>query len=435
MKLSELKNKKLPNSPGVYFFKKGRQILYIGKATSLHDRVRSYFSNDLIKTRGPALVDMVTNSTTVTFEKTDSVLEALILESDLIKKHQPKYNTKERDDKSFNYVIVTDEVFPRIILVRGHDLKEKKFKDPIKKQFGPFPNAGQLREALKLIQRIFPFFDTNKPVDKLNFADRKRLGLNIQMGIYPDVFEGDVTEKEYKKTIRHITLFFEGKKKQILRQLKKQMKEKSNNLEFERAAEIKKTIFALEHINDIALMKDEQEILLGLGSESKIKIDRVESYDIAHTSGSETVGVMVVSENGRLNKSEYKKFIIKSAKKGDDYGALVEVLTRRFNHVEWNFPTLIVIDGGLGQLGVAERFLQQRISVETNALTKKQLKQIEIISVIKDDKHKAREILISEESLQKTVSKPSFKKEIFKINEETHRFAINFHRKRRGVIK
>jgi excinuclease ABC subunit C len=179
MNLSDFKKQNLPDNPGVYFFKKGREILYIGKATSLRDRVRSYFSDDLIKTRGPALVDMVTQSNSVDFQDTDSVLEALILESTLIKKHQPKYNTKERDDKSFNFVIVTNEKFPRILLVRGHDLKTGKFDAPIKNKYGPFTNAGQLREALKLIQRIFPFFDTNKPVDQLNNVDKKRVGLNI----------------------------------------------------------------------------------------------------------------------------------------------------------------------------------------------------------------------------------------------------------------
>jgi excinuclease ABC subunit C len=445
MNLSDFKKQNLPDNPGVYFFKKGREILYIGKATSLRDRVRSYFSDDLIKTRGPALVDMVTQSNSVDFQDTDSVLEALILESTLIKKHQPKYNTKERDDKSFNFVIVTNEKFPRILLVRGHDLKTGKFDAPIKNKYGPFTNAGQLREALKLIQRIFPFFDTNKPVDQLNNVDKKRVGLNIEIGIYPNIFSEDKdsktsAEKEYKRNIKHIKYFFEGKKKKILQQLKKQMKELSKNLEFERANEIKKTIFALDHINDIALMKDEQEIFSrgsrgGDGDSAGIgKINRIESYDIAHTAGSETVGVMIVSGGGQFQKNEYKKFIIKSTTKNDDYAALAEVLTRRFNHLEWTFPELIIIDGGKGQLGVAERFLADRIRIETNALIKSKLQKIRVISVVKDDKHKAREILGSDESL-KVLKNNMPEKEIFRINEETHRFAINFHRKRRGMIK
>lgn len=409
MNISYFKKNKLPNSPGVYFFKKGKEILYIGKATSLKDRTKSYFSKDLIKTRGPAILDMVTQSSKIDFQKTDSVLEALILESELIKKYQTKYNTKERDDKSYNYVIITDEKYPRVILVREHDLKEGKFLSPIKKQFGPFPNAGQLRDALKLIQRIFPFFDIKKPVSDLNSADKNRLNLNVQIGIYPNI-DSDNFESDYKNTIRHISLFFQGQKKEILRQLKKQVKIESSQKKFERAAEIQKTIFALEHINDVSLMKKDDTPDFSLG--------RMESYDIAHTSGSQTVGVMVVSENGQFVKTEYKKFIIKTADKNDDYGALLEVLTRRFNHMEWRTPDFVVIDGGIGQLNVAKKFLKG-----------KGLNKIKIFSVVKDGRHKAREILGPKKLAQK------YGDHIIRLNEETHRFAINFHRKRRDMIK
>ena len=192
MTSQQLTKTKLPNTTGVYFFKKGAEILYIGKATSLKDRVRSYFASDLIKTRGPAILDMVTQSTDITFQKTDSVLEALILESNLIKKYQPKYNVKEKDDKSFNCIAVTKEDYPRVLLIRSKDLKDgfRKFK----KVFGPFPNASQLREALKLVRKIFPFFDTNKPVTELTLTDQKRIGLNIQIGLYPNIFSGAVSK-------------------------------------------------------------------------------------------------------------------------------------------------------------------------------------------------------------------------------------------------
>ena len=220
MTSQEFRKKNLPDNPGVYFFKKGTEILYIGKATSLRDRVRSYFSADLIKTRGPAIVDMVFQANDISHQKTDSVLEALILESNLIKKHQPKYNVKERDDKSFNYVGVTKEEFPRIILIRAKDLKTNIYK--LQAKYGPFPNAGQLREALKLIQKIFPFFNTNKPVTEFNSIDKKRIGLNIQLGLYPDVFSGKVSKVEYNKNISKIKLFFEGKTKRIISNLKKE---------------------------------------------------------------------------------------------------------------------------------------------------------------------------------------------------------------------
>src|SRR3989344_5407330 len=143
---------KLPEKPGIYMFKKGEKILYIGKATSLRNRVSSYISKRLFEMRGPLLEKMVKEANNISWKVTDSVLEALILEANLIKKHQPPYNTKEKSDKSFNYVVITKEKFPKVIIVRGSNIKNRVFK----KVFGPFPNGIQLREAIKLIRRIFP---------------------------------------------------------------------------------------------------------------------------------------------------------------------------------------------------------------------------------------------------------------------------------------
>ncbi len=131
--------KKLPDSPGVYFFKKGRDILYIGKATSLRDRVRSYFNADVVDSRGPLIIQMIDLATSVLFRRTDSVLEAVILEAELIKKYQPKFNTKEKDNKSFNYVIITNDGYPRVLIERGRSLWNLVPKLKIKKMFGPFP--------------------------------------------------------------------------------------------------------------------------------------------------------------------------------------------------------------------------------------------------------------------------------------------------------
>jgi excinuclease ABC subunit C len=216
MNLEDLKLIDLPDTPGVYFFRerktKTSKILYIGKATSLRDRVRSYFSNDLMKTRGPAIVDMVTKSLTVTFQETDSVLEALMLEANLIKKNKPKYNTKEKDDRSYYRVIITDEDFPRVLVVRERELKVQKGKYKIKDEFGPYPNAGQLNEALKIIRKIFPFFDTKKVVSEMNDRDQRMLNMKISIGLYPDIFTDNLTKKvskkEYKQNIKNIEVHF-----------------------------------------------------------------------------------------------------------------------------------------------------------------------------------------------------------------------------------
>ncbi len=419
MNLQKLKNKKIPETPGVYFFKKGKNIVYIGKATSLNHRIKSYFSTDLINTRGPAILDMVTLADNVAFKQTDSVLEALLLESALIKEFQPKYNVKERDNKSYNNVVITDEKIPRVLVIRNREIKEGAVDFKIKKIFGPFPNAAQLKEALRLTQRIFPFFDTKKPVDKLNDFEKKKLRLNIQIGIYPDIFSGNVTVSEYQKTIHNISLFFEGRKKQILTSLEKEMRKMAKEQHYEKAGKIIKTIFALKHINDVSILNKESHEIIKDVDENNEQIYRIESYDVAHTFGIETVGVMVVSENQVINKSELRKFILKNSKKHDDYGALLEILERRFHHSEWRFPDLIVVDGGHGQRNVAVKLLKK--------INKKF--KIDIVSVVKDEKHNPRDLLGPKEIIDK------YRSHIMAINAETHRAAITFHRKRRDVIK
>src|SRR3989338_3218417 len=224
--------KKLPTSPGVYFFLGSRKkILYIGKAGSLRDRVKSYFSKDIALSRSPAIQKMVQDACDISFQKTDSVLEAVILEADLIKKFKPKYNTQEKDDKSFNYVVITKEDFPRILLVRGKELFKNKtinLKSEIlnlKSVFGPFPQGGVLKEALKIIRKIFPFRDSCIPPHKQHPNKLENVGMlfekngfgrpcfNRQIGLCPGVCTGEISKEEYAKTIRNIRLFFSGKKK------------------------------------------------------------------------------------------------------------------------------------------------------------------------------------------------------------------------------
>ncbi|MEK7552890.1 MAG: GIY-YIG nuclease family protein, partial [Patescibacteria group bacterium] len=174
--------KKLPDRPGVYFFKRGREILYIGKATSLRDRVRSYFQAEIEQTRGPRLVQMLALATSVSCKTTDSVLEALLLETELIKKHQPKYNSKAKDDKSFWFVVITADPWPRVLTVRGKDLSKQSTRDV----FGPFPNAAELKAALKIIRKIFPWRDYCEP-------HSGQACFNYQLGRCPGVCVGAIT--------------------------------------------------------------------------------------------------------------------------------------------------------------------------------------------------------------------------------------------------
>lgn len=401
MTTEEFKNIKLPDNPGVYFFKKGKDILYIGKATSLQDRVKSYFSSDLIKTRGMLLVDMVAKATTITYEETGSVLEALLRETELIKQHQPYYNSKEKDDKSYWYVGITKESYPTILMIRGKDL-ERQDQKHYSNIFGPFVSGLQLRDALKIIRKIFPY------KDEKCIPNSGKMCFNASIGLCPGMCAGKISEKEYAQEVKKIILFLRGNVKGIVQMLEKEVKGLAKKLEFEKAGEMQKKIYALTHIRDVSLIKKDRVV-----SQGNIEKDiRIEAYDIAHMQGDHMVGVMVVMENGELLKDQYKKFIIKTVKNSNDPAALREILTRRLTHAEWGIPNLIVVDGNEVQKKVAE-----------NVLIEVGQKKISVVSVVKDNRHKAKNIL---GVLQEGVT--SY--DVYKINAEAHRFAIAYFRKK-----
>lgn len=396
MQLVDLKTQDLPDAPGVYRFMRGKTILYIGKATSLKDRTRSYFANDLIKTRGPLIVDMVTQAERIEVTETDSVLEALVLEAALIKKHQPICNTKEKDNKSYSFVVITKEALPRILIERGRTLTFDT--TPYQAVYGPFPSRSQLQEALNIIRKIFPF--------RTDASDSR---LYTQLGLAPDVSTADAT-KAYKETIRHIKLFFQGKKKALIAQLEKQMHALARAQQFEQATKVRNQMFALTHLRDVSLIKRENvAVLSGF---------RIEAYDVAHLSGKNSVGVMTVVEDGEVKKSDYRKFILRKAKRGDDVGSLEEILTRRLSHEEWALPDLIVVDGSVAQRNRA-------LSVLTA-----HAKTIPVVGVVKNDAHKP-ERLLGDATLSTT-----HKHAILLANNEAHRYAIAFYRsKQRKTLK
>lgn len=419
MTIEDFKKIKLPDSPGVYLFEKDTRVLYIGKATSLRDRVRSYFNEGIVTTRGALIKKMLEEANFVDFVKTDSVLEALILEANLIKKFQPRYNIKEKDDKSFNYIVITREDFPRVLIVRGRELQKKYLPSDIKYLFGPFPQEAILKDGLKIIRKMFPFRDECIPYSEMS---DKKLCFNAQIGLCPGICSGKISKIEYGHTINHIKLFFEGKKISLLKILEMEMKEYAKKKKFEKASFLKKTIFGLKHIQDISLIKttipkdspwkslgpNPQEQFLGIGT----RAFRIEAYDIAHMSSSNTTGVMAVIENGWIKKSDYRKFNISDEMSGNDIGSLKEVLERRLKHDEWSNPHLIVVDGSKPQVNIAQKVLD------------KYGYKIAIAGVIKDEKHKPKEIIAD-----KNIS-IKYEKEILLANFEAHRFALSFHRKK-----
>ena len=391
------KIKKLPNSPGVYFFLTSRKkILYIGRATSLKDRVKSYFNTDIAASRGPLIEKMFTEAGDVRCIKTDSVLEAIILEAYLIKKHQPPFNVKEKSDKSFNHVVITNEEFPRVLLIRERELKAKSCE--LKATYGPFPHGSLLRNALKIVRKIFPFRDTCTP-------QSGKPCFNRQIVLCPGICTGEVSKKEYQKTIRNIKLLFEGKKHALIKKITAEMNSAAKNKEFEIAGKIRNTIFSLKHIQDVSLIKPATHNL-------ESKTYKIEAYDVAHMAGKHIVGVMVVSENGEMKKSDYRKFNIKTVKTGNDIGALTEIIERRLTHTEWPLPRLFVVDGGKAQIHTAEKIFQ-KYGIE-----------IPTVGVVKDEHHRPKKILGDKLFISK------YEKEILLANSEAHRFAITFHRKK-----
>lgn len=397
MKKQDLASCGLPDAPGVYFFRDADgTILYIGKATSLKDRVRSYFNPDLMVARGLRLVTMVTLASTVTYQETGSVLEALLLESKLIKDHTPIYNAKEKDDKSFTCVVITKEQFPRVLTMRIRDYEKKFTKKETLVVYGPFASLSQLREAMKIIRKMFPYRDTCE-------VGSAKPCFNAQLTLCPGICTSLISQEDYKKNIANIRKLFEGKKTEIKISLKKDMEDYAKRQLFEKAASVRNTLFALDHIKDISLIKEEDIVAF------KNNNFRIEAYDVAHISGTSRVGVMVVIEGRHIEKDQYRKFKLEE-NTNDDYEGLRQILLRRFSHKEWRFPDLIVIDGGLAHKQTAEKVLASLSLL------------IPCVSVVKDERHKPKDVLGDKVHVDYN------KKEILLANSEAHRFAIGYHK-------
>ena len=453
----------LPDGPGVYqFLDSEKRILYVGKAASLHDRVRSYFSKDLVEARNPAIAGMVAQAKTVAWIETDSVLEALILEANLIKRHQPAYNVADKDNKSFNYLAITKEDFPRVLIIRGRELFGAPLKtgsQKLRAVFGPFPHGGALKEAVKIVRKIFPFRDSictpcedqlttssrkmsearmsegsprteavallralfvrglpsdnlgnrarlDRAVDRVSLGRECRPCFSRQVGLCPGVCIGEISKADYKIRIKHISELFSGNFKGLKRQLAKEMTEAAEAEEFEKAAILRRQCEALEHIRDVSLIKEDREMGISAGGGL-----RIEAYDAAHTAGQETVAVMTVVHNGEAIKDGYRKFKIRSAR-NDDVSALKEAVKRRLGHLEWPLPRVFVIDGGKGQVRAIERVLRDAGIA------------IPVVGVVKSELHRPETIIGDTRITQ------AHERDILLANAEAHRFAITWHRKR-----
>lgn len=396
--------KNVPRTPGVYFYldKSGR-VIYIGKASNLKNRLQSYWQKNIDSKTSKMLI----NAAALKWQKTSSNLEALIWEANLIKKYQPYFNLRQKDDKSFSYIYISKEDFPRVFLSRPTQIINLKSK--ILNYFGPYTSGQEARIAYKLLRKIFTFRDC--PLSKFNLHQKNNqlcIYHNIKLCSAPCVKK--ISKSNYNKTIKSLILFLNGRSRKLITNLKAEMKQLAKNQKFEQAAMIRNQIFALNHIQDIALLKEAPAIL------NNISLNRVEAYDVSTISGQYAVGSMVVFVNNRPDKSEYRKFKIKTVSTTNDVGMIKEILTRRFKHEGWVLPDLIIIDGGKAHFNIAKA-----------VLTKYNL-NIPVLAVAKGPKRKKLDLYYDR---RMNIDN----KLIAQIRDEAHRFAIQYHRKIRDRVK
>ena len=548
--------KKLPAKPGVYLMHDEKdEIIYVGKAISLKNRVRQYFQSS--RNKGAKIEQMVTHIRRFEYIVTDSELEALVLECNLIKEHHPKYNTMLMDDKGYPFIRVTvQEDFPRIMMAR--QMKKDKSK-----YFGPYTSAGAVKDTIELLRKLYHIRSCRRSLPKDIGKERPCLNYHIKQCDAP--CQGYISKEEYRKSVDQVIKFLNGNLDSVVKDLEKKMMEASDNLEFEKAIEYRELLGSVKQIQQkqkitntggedrdiiarakeyrdavvqiffirggkligrdhfylrVAAGDEETEILTSFikqfyagtpyipgeiflpatlqeqgileewlgkkrngrvhlrapkkGEKEKLvelaaknaqmvlekdrerlkreqakttgavreieellgleNLVRMEAYDISNTFGFNSVGSMIVYENGKPKRNDYRKFKIKGVSGIDDYASMREVLTRRFVHGleeqkeekelgSFNiFPDLILMDGGRGQVNIALEVMK-----ELNL-------DIPVCGMVKDDFHRTRGLYYNNVELPIDRNSEGFKL-ITRIQDEAHRFAIEFHRKLRRTTQ
>ena len=543
--------KKLPEKPGVYIMHDANDaIIYVGKAIKLRNRVRQYFRPS--HNEGIKKDHMVQQIARFEYIVTDSELEALILECNLIKEHRPKYNTMLRDDKTYPYIRVTlGEEYPRVLFCR--QMKKDKSR-----YFGPYTSAGAVKDTIDLLHKLYQVRTCNRKLPRDIGKERPCLNYHIHQCQAP--CQGYVTKEEYAKNIRKVMDFLNGNYKEIITELESKMQQASDEMNFEKAIEYRELLGSVRAVAQkqkitntdgedkdiIALARDERDAVVQVffirsgkligrdhfylriadgeeeqgiltsfvkqfyagtpyipreivlqseieeeevisewlakrkgqkvylrvpkkgtkerlvelakknarmvlqkdaeklqrerartkGAMEEIEgllgisgLSRVESYDISNINGFETVGSMVVFEEGKAKKNDYRKFRIRSVSGPDDYGAMREMLTRRFEHSKReglsemdsfrNLPDIIFMDGGKGQVNIAEEVL---LKLDIT---------IPVCGMVKDDHHRTRGLYFKNEEIPIDTHGEGFRL-ITRVQDETHRFAIEYHKQIRS---
>ncbi len=410
----------ISEKPGVYIFRdKNKDVLYVGKAKNLKKRVGSYFVNrgDLMEKTRLMVSQIKTIETTIV----ESELESLLLEAAYIKKLLPKYNVRLIDGKAYPLIRITaGNEYPAVVTAR-------KMDDPESLYFGPYPNATAMHTVLKTLRRIFPFQAT--------LRHAKRLCLYNHLGLCPcpPMLSTPEEKRTYRRDIKHIIQILEGGKDTVLKELAKERDTASREQQYEDASSLQKQIDSLLYVTTSVHKPFEYEINPNLRSdirEEELKnlqqelsnvgmktnhLSRIECYDISNFQGSNATASMVVFIDGEKDTSLYRKFKIQRPATPDDFASMQEVLDRRFNHPEWNYPDLIVVDGGKGQISSAREVLDAKgIKIPLVGLAKREE------TIITTD---FKEIKLPKNSGALLLMQ--------RIRDEAHRFAITYHRKLR----
>lgn len=399
---------KLPSKPGVYLFKDNKKkVIYIGKARNLKNRVFSYFKKGLIL--GNKTTQLVRQINDIDYILVGSEVEALLLEANLVKKLQPKYNVELKDGRKYPYIKITHEDFPRVLLVRKAENDKALY-------FGPYPDGTSVRKILSLLRHIFPYCTHKKPYQSCLF---------IHLGLCPAP-NISISKHEYRRLIKLIVNFLKGKKTLVVRKLTKDMETASSKEDYRKAAQIKRQIVAIENITQEAkspfeylrnpnlindITKERLEKLKELLKLEKVP-RRIECYDISNISGSSACGSMVVAIDGQLDSRFYRRFKIQRPQKPDDVGMLEETLTRRLKHQEWELPDLVIVDGGQNQANTAIKV------IHSFSLT------LPVIGIAK----RLEEVYLPGNPVPMSTDRiPEAKFFLQEIRNEAHRFAKAYH--------
>ncbi len=414
------KLKTLPSAPGVYFHKNAEgEVIYVGKAAVLKNRVRQYFQNTEKDPKTTALVNEITMTDWLVV---DTEMDALFLESEMIKRYKPKWNILLRDDKTVSYVrIDMKSVIPYVTMTRNPEGDDAEY-------IGPFYAKRTVSDALRILRKVFPYYI--KPYDG-------KKTLDTDLGLTPGIEVGKTTAKEYKKDLKKLIKYLEGGRKDLLKQIEKEMKYAAAEGKYEEAAKLRNQLFDLQGLRKKIVFSDKEfmsisqdEALKQLKELLNLKEvpKRIEGYDISHQSGQDVVGSMVVFINGASDRAEYRKFKLRN-QKNDDTGNMREVIERRLKHDEWAYPELVILDGGEGQINAVKDLLNE--------------KGIPVIGRNKSGDHtrNAKVVIVipTATGIEEIEVNPNshVAKLIARIDEESHRFAITYHRllKRKSMLK